>query len=227
MSLAKTSDHQSVLLDRFVGDLVANIPGATRVFRAHRVGFCCCPDITLREAARKRDVDPDALAKALAALEPDTPVAPSAADGATMVSYILARYHDTHRAELPELLMLARKVEAVHGDHPDCPRGLADTLEELKLELEDHMMKEEMILFPAMQSGNSFLKGPISQMRLEHDGHNEFIHRLEHLTKRVTLPEGACGSWQALYGGVAKLIEDLVAHIYLENHLLFPSFENP
>ncbi|RCK46548.1 hypothetical protein TH25_17005 [Thalassospira profundimaris] len=220
------SDNQSAFLDRLVGDVVASLPGATRVFRAHRVGFCCCVDKTLRDAARQKGADADAMARALAKLQTGQPAIPMNDDNAALVAYIQARYHNTHRRELPELLMLARKVEAVHNDHADCPHGLADTLEELKLELDDHMMKEEMILFPVMQSSGDFLKGPIAQMRLEHEGHGEFIHRLEHLTNRVTLPDGACRSWQALYAGVGKLIEDLVGHIYLENYLLFPRFEN-
>ena len=36
------------------------------------------------------------------------------------------------------------------------------------------------------------------------------------------LPEGACGSWQALYTGVEKLVTDLTEHIHLENNVLFP-----
>jgi regulator of cell morphogenesis and NO signaling len=41
------------------------------------------------------------------------------------------------------------------------------------------------------------------------------------------LPEGACGSWTALYTGLRKLTNDLVVHMHLENAMLFPRFETP
>src|SRR3546814_3896918 len=59
----------------------------------------------------------------------------------------ICRYHEAHRRELPELISLARKVEAVHAGHPEAPRGLADTLEELRPELEEHMQREEKEIF--------------------------------------------------------------------------------
>ena len=61
------------------------------------------------------------------------------------------RYHATHRRELPELLKLARRVEAVHKDHPAVPAGLTEVLQTVATELEDHMGKEEQILFPLMR----------------------------------------------------------------------------
>jgi regulator of cell morphogenesis and NO signaling len=44
-------------------------------------------------------------------------------------------------------------------------------------------------------------------------------------TRGLTLPEGACRSWTALYTGLAKFSQDLVAHMHLENDVLFPRFE--
>ena len=147
------------------------------------------------------------------------------------IDYILTRYHQTHRDELAELILLARKVEAVHGDHPDVPVGLSDALFEMAEQLDAHMAKEEMVLFPAMrkmcEDGSIAVQlvMPIHCMREEHDDHGEAIHRLQKLTNHFTLPDGVCGSWRALYSGTAKLVEDLVAHIHLENEVLFPRFE--
>jgi regulator of cell morphogenesis and NO signaling len=39
------------------------------------------------------------------------------------------------------------------------------------------------------------------------------------------LPVGACRSWTALYTGLEKFTGDLVAHMHLENTVLFPRFE--
>jgi regulator of cell morphogenesis and NO signaling len=83
----------------------------------------------------------------------------------------------------------------------------------------------ELILFPAMQRRPALpLGAPIACMRHEHDGHGEHLRAIEALTNGVTLPAGACRTWQALYAGLAKLQDDLMEHIHLENNVLFPRF---
>jgi regulator of cell morphogenesis and NO signaling len=147
-------------------------------------------------------------------------------DTGELIADILADYHETHRRELPGLAALAAKVEAVHADHPQAPRGVAAVLRELLGELEVHMKKEELILFPAMQrrlAGG--LDAPIAQMRHDHDDHGDLLRQLGELTGGYATPEGVCRSWQALYAGLAKLADDLAQHIHLENDVLFPRFE--
>ena len=87
------------------------------------------------------------------------------------------------------------------------------------------MAKEELILFPAMkQSMAAGLDMPIARMRHEHDDHGAHLRELDRLTNGVTAPADACRTWQALYAGLAKLTDDLMEHIHLENNVLFPRF---
>ncbi len=145
---------------------------------------------------------------------------------ATLFDHIVERYHDVHRRDLPELVRLARRVEAVHRDHSLAPSGLADALEAILENLLDHMTKEERILFPAIRNGFAgSLVGPIAVMRHEHDHHGEEVRAMEALAHDFKPPEDACNSWRALYAGLDKFTRDLVEHIYLENDVLFPGFE--
>ena len=130
-----------------------------------------------------------------------------------------------HREQLPELVRMARRVEAVHRDHPAVPVGLADLLEDMEAELLDHMEKEEQMLFPAMEQAVPGVDGPIGAMRDEHTGHGALLERLAALTHDHTPPPGACNTWRALYAGTAQLTDDLISHIHLENNVLFPRFE--
>ena len=209
-----------------VGEIAAALPGATAVFRRFGLDFCCKGDVLLEDSARLRGVEPGEVEQALASL--DTRAAATAPrETAPLIAHILARYHEVHRRELPELVTLARRVEAVHAQHPDAPHGLADLLERIQQELESHMRKEELILFPAMaraEATDGSLEAPISCMRHEHDDHGANLCQLEALTRDFTLPAGACRSWQALYAGCAKLVDDVMEHIHLENNLLFPRF---
>src|SRR3989344_3369539 len=49
---------------------------------------------------------------------------PEAASPSALIDHILARYHEVHRQQLPELIRMARRVEAVHRDNPHVPAGL-------------------------------------------------------------------------------------------------------
>ncbi len=219
------------LLDQSLGGLISCFPGATLVFRRHRIGFCCHPDQTLQEAAKRKELDPHAIAGELCKLPKGPLTMPDVGDVDGFIDFILTRYHDVHREELIELIALSREIEIVHGDHPDAPVGLADALMEMAEQLDMHMTKEENILFPAMRemsrntSITSALAMPIHCMREEPDDHGQAIHKLQKLTNNCTLPDGVCGSWRRLYSAIGKLIEDLVAHMYLENSIRFPRFE--
>lgn len=210
--------------DQKVGDIAARLPGATALFRAARIDFCCSGDIVLGEAARARGLDLAALESSLAAMSAgDAPTLPESTDA--LVDHILTRYHEVHRRELEELVRLSRKVEAVHVSHPQVPRGLADELEEIRLELGEHMSKEEQVLFPMMQAGgHPAIRHPIGVMREEHRHHGARLTRIEELTRDLELPDDACRSWRALYAGVAKFVADLREHIHIENNVLFPQF---
>jgi regulator of cell morphogenesis and NO signaling len=209
-----------------VGEIAAALPGATAVFRRFGMDFCCKGNVALKDSARQRGVDVADVERALLALDGaiDDEAVPTTTPA--LIDHIIARYHEIHRSELPELVRLARQVEKVHAGKPGVPAGLAALLERMTSELEQHMCKEELILFPAMkrQPANLLLDAPIACMRHEHDDHGEHLRELDELTGGITLPAGACRTWQALYAGLAKLTEDLMQHIHLENNVLFPRF---
>ncbi len=214
-----------ISLDNTVTAIAAELPGAAELFRSHDISFCCGGNVPLAEAAVNAGLAPSALLAELEALvvaaRRDAPEETS-----ELIGHIIERYHQTHRAELAWLIPLAQKVERVHGDHPSAPIGLSQLLERLRHELEGHMTREEQVLFPMMQRGGSaVIVRPIEQMRHEHDEEVEHLRAIEHVTRGLSLPRGACGSWTALYTGLRKFTDDLVTHMPLENAVLFPRFE--
>jgi regulator of cell morphogenesis and NO signaling len=215
------------LWERTVGDIAATVPGATAVFRKFRIDFCCNGDLTLDAAADRRGIDDYELVRALDALDTDNAgaPAPAAMSSDELIDHIQDCYHEAHRRALPELIALSRKVEAVHREHPSVPAGLSDALRQMQSELEQHMTKEEAMLFPAMrQWASGRFEIPFAQLRHEHDDQGTALRLLESLTGDFTPPEGACRSWQALYVGTARFAEELMEHIHLENNVLFPRF---
>lgn len=217
---------ENSLGNRTIGEIAATLPGATAVFRRFKLDFCCSGDALLADAVRKHGMDIELVERTLAALDPSRSAsAPETTDA--LIDYIISRYHETHRRELPELVRLARTVEAVHAGHPEVPRGRADTLEAIQVELGEHMQQEETELFPLLRQQRVVgAKLPITQMRHDHDRHGELLRRLEVFAQGFALPEGACRSWEALYVGTDKLVDDVMEHIHLENNVLFPRFDH-
>src|SRR5690606_38695907 len=147
--------------------------------------------------------------------------------GATMatdelIDYIVNHFHMAHRAQLPELISLSRRVEHVHQGHPRCPTGLTDELEAHLQEMESQMLKEEQVLFPMLCRGlNGPAQGPISVMMLEHGHHFDAIERIHNLTQDLIPPDDACNTWRALYAVLGVYARECTQHINLENNILF------
>ena len=215
----------SALVDQPIGQIAVALPGATAISRRLKLDFCCGGQISLRQAALDKQIDLSTLVQELAALDRSDD-APPAGTSPELIDHILERYHAVHREQLPELIRMARRVEAVHRDHPAVPTGLADLLEQAQVELLDHMEKEEQIIFPNLRAGGTaMIAYPIGIMRQEHTSHGEMLEHLMGMTQDATPPDGACNTWRALYAGIAQLHDDLINHIHLENNVLFPRFE--
>ncbi|WP_227318401.1 iron-sulfur cluster repair protein YtfE [Cedecea davisae] len=210
--------------DQPLGELALTIPRASALFRKLDLDFCCGGKQTLLRAAGRKELNLEEIEAQLAALanepvEKDWRSAPLA----EIIDHIIVRFHDRHREQLPELILQATKVERVHADKPNVPKGLAKYLTMLHQELSSHMMKEEQILFPMIKQGmGAQAGGPISVMESEHDEAGELLEVIKHTTNNVTPPPEACTTWKAMYNGINELIDDLMNHISLENNVLFP-----
>ncbi|WP_062065035.1 iron-sulfur cluster repair protein YtfE [Cellvibrio sp. OA-2007] len=213
-----------MILDQSLGQLARSIPGGTAVFHKYQLDFCCGGKKSLRDALSDRELNPAAIVAELQALQAQPSIAQEWVNvpDVELIEHILTRYHDVHRQQLPELIRLAQRVELVHGGHTECPAGLAQHLETMLQELENHMQKEEQILFPMISRGITGMAiQPIAMMRSEHDDHGAALADIEHLTRGITIPKGACNTWRALYFGLETLKADLMDHIHLENNILF------
>jgi regulator of cell morphogenesis and NO signaling len=141
-----------------------------------------------------------------------------------LIDHILAAYHRPLAEELPRLVTMAQRVLRAHKDKaPDVLPELAEVILGLRTELEQHMAKEEQILFPMIRQGQGGIAdGPIAMMHREHESAGSALKRLRELTDDYDVPDCACNTWRALWHGLAALEESLHQHIHLENNILFP-----
>jgi regulator of cell morphogenesis and NO signaling len=176
------------------------------------------------DACAKRGLDAEMILQEIGANDNQNPATDwRSAPLPQLVDHILVNFHESHRRELADLVELARKVERVHVDKSTVPAGLAEHLEAMRCALEIHMQKEEQILFPAILNGRGIqMQGPTSQMESEHDEHAARLQQLRELTADFVPPAEACTSWRALFLRCEQLEADVMTHIHLENHVLFP-----
>lgn len=217
----------SITRNESVGRIAAEQPIATRVFARHGIDYCCGGAVPLDQACERQGLDPEVMLGEISQ-EVDRAQTPEQrwdeAPLGDLVTHILVSYHEPLREELSQLEAMTRKVAAVHRDK--APEMLSEVLAVflgLKADLEDHMAKEEQILFPMIQQGRGFMAdGPIFVMREEHEAAAEALRRLRSLTHDFTVPQEACNTWLALWHRLPALEESLHRHIHLENNILFP-----
>ncbi len=213
--------------DSTVGQWAAEHPLATRVFHRYGIDFCCDGGRKLQEACAARGVDPEMVVEEIRK-ELSTTTIPEErwveAPLEDLVQHILETYHRPLQEELPRLESMVQKVLQVHGDKdPDTLSELGEVYAGLKAELDQHIVKEEQILFPMIIQGQGAMAGgPVSVMQHEHDSAGAALRRLRELTKDFQVPPEACNTWRALWHGLAALEESLHQHIHLENNILFP-----
>jgi regulator of cell morphogenesis and NO signaling len=207
-----------------LGQIATQIPGAIEVLFKHKINFCLLAQKTLKEIAQEAKLNDTDICEELQKLsvQEHESINYDTLTNPELIDHILIRYHQVHRAQLSELIELAQRVELVHIEESLCPTGLARHLYQMKVDLEQHMMKEENILFPILC--NEFaptVQGPISVMMEEHVDHMQDIETIYEMTNNLTIHEDACGSWKALYADLKKFITDINMHIYIENEILF------
>jgi len=207
-----------------LGELAARVPFATKLFQKHHLDFCCRGNQPLGEACKRKGVEAGLVLDELHGLmRGKSDIEWGSVSNSDLTRHIIDQYHDSLRATVPEILRLARKVEAVHADHSACPAGLSDVLSQMWEELERHMEKEERILFPMMCEQWSLVEtgGPVRQMMIEHIDHGDGLARIRRLCDDFKCPRDACTTWKALYLSLGALEEELMEHIHLENNVLF------
>ncbi|MCH7798024.1 MAG: iron-sulfur cluster repair di-iron protein [Planctomycetes bacterium] len=221
------STTPTVTPETTVGEIAVDHPLATRVFARHNIDFCCGGGKPLAEVCSRLDLDTELVLKEIQDELAESGEPQRRWDEAPLedlIEHILTAYHRPLHEELPRLEAMIRKVQSVHGEKD--PERFAELLTvylALKTELQEHMMKEEQVLFPMIRQGRGAMANdPVSVMMHEHDSAGRALRRVRELTDDYQPPEEACTTWRALWHGLAALETEMHEHIHLENNILFP-----
>ncbi len=219
-----------------VGEMVAENPSRARVFEHFGIDYCCGGKLPLDEACAAGGKDITVVLDALHKCEVESS-AGSHKDWlqesmTSLVDHILTTHHAYLREEFPRLTKMTNRVAEVHGErHPELPK-VRDAFAALRDELEQHMQKEEQVLFPMIKQLDSgataaaghcgTIENPIRMMEHEHDNAGDALGTLRTLTGGFAPPADACNTYRVMLDSLAKLEADLHQHIHKENNILFP-----
>lgn len=214
-------------------------PATIRVFQRHGVDFCCGGKRPLSEVCGEKDLAFENLKQELSAAIAGSPASQRSWQDAPLgelVSFIVDRYHQWLKDELPRLTQMMNKVLAVHGErHPDL-QAVGQTFEAILAEIAPHMMKEERVLFPYITemdglaqrgkalAGSPFgsVRNPIGSMEQDHEVLGRLLVKLRQQTGDFTPPDDACNTYRGLFHGLTEMEGELHEHIHLENNVLHP-----
>jgi len=176
-----------MIQEKTIGELAAEDYRKAEVFKKFGIDFCCGGKKSVREVCEKKGVD-------YAALEKDLLLAEMKGNEAAnenfneweldaLADYIVQTHHAYVKENIPLLLEFSQKVAAVHGNANPEVVEIAKLFQQVACEMQQHMMKEENVLFPyiremvrkkkeggqAAQPHFSTVKNPIRMMEAEHD----------------------------------------------------------
>jgi regulator of cell morphogenesis and NO signaling len=215
-----------------VAEIASALPSSVRVFQRHGIDFCCGGRTPLTLACEEQGVPFTEIVEAI-----EASARGPQSDGrdwtseplAALIDHIIGTYHHPLREELPRLESMAEKVSRVHDSKAPHLARLATIVAELSADLQLHMRKEELVLFPAIRRLEARfappdlrLGGATMAMEHEHDNAGALLSELRVIADDYVAPEWACETLRALYHGLLELEAAMHVHVHLENNILFP-----
>lgn len=223
-----------------IGDIASRFPGSMEIFQKYNIDFCCGGNRPLTEAIKEQDLDEkkllqeinQAYRKKQTGLRED--IDWDKASLSELIEYIVNKHHAFLQKKLPEISELVTKILRVHGNnHGEILQKVHRLFHSLKMELEQHLIKEEEVLFPAIKEyeanpDKGKLKktfSVINEVEDEHEGAGDILKEMRKITFDYNVPDDGCRTYELTFKLLEELEKDLFQHIHLENNILFPRLE--
>jgi regulator of cell morphogenesis and NO signaling len=235
----KEEEHMTDLSTATLKQIVTDDFRAAAVFERYSLDFCCRGGRTVENACIEKAVDKTSVLSELQQLLRRDSSARDSLSGlslSALIGHIVETHHAYVRKMVPVLLTHTQKVATVHGaNHPEVV-GIARVFERVAVELQEHMAKEEQVLFPYidMLVGASerneqcarppfgTVQNPVRMMEAEHRAAGDQLYEIRSLSSHYTPPADACTTYKVTYQELQDFEMDLHQHVHLENNILFP-----
>lgn len=226
-------------LNSLLGDIVATFPGAGDYFIGEQIDFCCGGDRSLGTALVEKEDDTTRVLDELNVLyhgfqeRRETFTDWAVEGGSKLIEHIEVAHHEFLRKELSTISELLFKILGVHGEEHEELFEIHAVYNALRAELEAHLVKEEIYLFPVVKAienkelgaSKETLKAVLVELEDEHDGAGDALKALRGLTDHYQVPEGACPTYALTFEKLRALEKNTFEHVHLENNVLFKQYK--
>lgn len=220
--------------DVTIGEVVVEIPKATEVFKKFGIDFCCGGHRLLSEVVAEQKVDEVALFEGLDREYEERRssygaggINPEEMSPSVLTAYIEDTHHAFMRKALPGAADLLNTVVRAHGKNHEELFEVSRLFGLLKADLEQHLLKEETMLFPDFEdteANREEINTLTATIIREHEAAGEVLASLRKITSDYTLPADACGTFARTYQLLEDIEGDLHQHIHLENNILLKEY---
>lgn len=222
-----------------LGESVIIYPALIERYNEMQLDYCCGGSESLESAFAKKNIDVDKFVEEINKevdnfqFEQSEFIDWTTKSSAELINHINNTHHVKTFTLLKEIDPLLTKVFRVHFAHlPEVLTKVHKLFGALKCEIEEHLVKEEEILFPLMlkyenandESEKEELLENIKLITSEHEAAGDILKELEDVTDNYNAPGWACTSFKILYQKLDELEKDLFVHIHKENNILFKRF---
>lgn len=218
-----------------IGDIVTVFPGASNLFLEYKVDFCCGGNRPLIEAIEEQNIDESEIITILNEryrefMDSNEKFTDWAKESPSkLVDYVVGKHHFYLNKELPIISELTLKILKVHGDKHTELFEVHRLFNNLRTELEGHLVKEEKFIFPMIKeyeenkinSDKEKLLNDLRELEDEHTGAGDIIKELRKVTDHYNTPKDTCRTYELTYRKLREMEEDIFQHIHLENNILF------
>jgi regulator of cell morphogenesis and NO signaling len=224
-----------------LSEIVRKYPAAAALFEKYDMDYCCHGKQTVSEACEGDLTKFQKVEHALHRIF-ENDLANTAAvhyekmSVGELINHIVNKHHSYVKESMPDILAHLQKVASKHGGRYPEAIKILELFEEVKFEMEQHMVKEEHILFPRIKAidethrtkshkthyDDIFLSAPINIMETEHEKTGDALHQIREFTNNYLPPEDACTTHRLTYAELKEFEHNLHQHVHLENNVLFP-----
>ena len=224
--------------DMTMADVVKVHPNTIGFLNGLHLDYCCGGHDPIGQAVAARGLDVDKFLKDLneAASRPtamsnvqEDVEAFKVLSVDNMLDSLEATHHVTERQMMTEAEQLMNKILIVHyPHHSELLTRLHHLYGMLKIDLEEHFAKEERLVFPLLRQQpqpDAQTLAYVKKLEEEHSAAGDLIKEIQKLTENFTLPADACITFERTYKTLEALFDDIFIHIFKENSILFPEYE--
>lgn len=218
-----------------IGEIVNAFPKAADIFKEYKIDFCCGGNRPLSAAIAEQNVNEQELLNKINESYENYESGTKdkdwvEAETGEIIEQILNKHHAYLWSELPVIGRLSTTILRVHGPHHPELSKVHKLFNTLKMELEDHLAKEETIQYPAIKeyektnSKDDLNKAVdiINDLEAEHTGAGDILKELRVVTDDYRIPDDVCETFEKTYKKLQEMESDIFQHIHLENNILFP-----